>query len=98
MNKKLEDEYKKKIQQNTNFFRFVEDNIFSKATPDDIDKLHEVGGKMFPLEDLNKQLLKRGYNEKNMNELIALEMSCKVLWADLFGKDESEYHTKFYVK
>ena len=27
----IEDEYKKKIQQNTNFFRFVEDNIFSKA-------------------------------------------------------------------
>ena len=53
---------------------------------------------MFPLEDLNKQLLELGYNEKNMNELIALEMSCKALWADLFSKDESEYYTKFYVK
>ncbi len=90
-----EEEYKKKIQQNTNFFKFVEENIFSKATPDDIDKLHTVGGRMFPLEDLNKQLLERSYSENNMNELIALQMNCALLWSELFGKDESEYYMKF---
>lgn len=90
-----EEEYKKKIQQNINFFKFVEENIFSKATTDDIDKLHTVGGRMFPLEDLNKQLLKRGYSEKDMNELINLQKHCAILFSELFGKQEIEYYTKF---
>ena len=95
-----EEEYKKKIYQNTNFFKFVEENIFQKSPkPDDmekyIDNIHAIGEKMFPLEDFNKQLLERGYSKKNMEELITLQMDCALLWSVLFGKDKSEYYSKF---
>ena len=90
-----EEEYKKKIRQNINFFKFVQQNIFSKATPDDIYKLHTIGERIFPLEDLNEQLSECGYSEKNMNELIDLQMNCSILWSELFKKDKSEYYLKF---
>ena len=84
-----EESFNKGLDRNTNFLEFA------KSFTSNTDEVNQI---IYALETENMRLWTFGYNEKTMSKLLDLDMSCRRLFANVYGGSDFKYDSKFDPK